>query len=253
MQTDTAPNAAKPKPQRRWYQFGLRALLIFVTVAGCSIGWLGIKVQEARRQEAAVAAIQQLSAMVIYDYQYGHDLHDKSDIATPPGPLWLHDLLGDDFFRNVYEVDLGNTLGGQITDDNLKPLRGLRRLKKLDLYRAPVTDAGLEHLAGLDQLETLSLSYSRITDAGLRHLEGLAQLKQLELHNTQVTDTGLESLRGLTNLEELGLGETKITDIGLEYLQGLTQLKKLHLAYTQVTDAGVAKLQAALPHCQIMR
>ena len=36
---DTAnPNAAKPKARRRWYQYSLRTLLIFVTLAGCGFG-----------------------------------------------------------------------------------------------------------------------------------------------------------------------------------------------------------------------
>ena len=32
------PNAAQPKARRRWYQYSLRSLLIFVTLAGCGFG-----------------------------------------------------------------------------------------------------------------------------------------------------------------------------------------------------------------------
>src|ERR1700676_515032 len=39
METDAAAVAARPKG-RRWYQFSLRTLLIFVTLAGCGLGWI---------------------------------------------------------------------------------------------------------------------------------------------------------------------------------------------------------------------
>jgi hypothetical protein len=38
METDATFNAAKPKSRRRWYQYSLRTLLIFVTLAGCGLG-----------------------------------------------------------------------------------------------------------------------------------------------------------------------------------------------------------------------
>ena len=50
---DEQPKIAEPKPKahRRWYQFSLRTLLIFVTLAGCGFGWLGKEVWEARRSK----------------------------------------------------------------------------------------------------------------------------------------------------------------------------------------------------------
>ncbi len=51
---------------RRWFRFGLRTLLIAITVL-CI--WLGFKVNAARRQHEVVQAILQAGGTVAYDYQ----------------------------------------------------------------------------------------------------------------------------------------------------------------------------------------
>ena len=38
MDTNATPNAAQPKSRRRWYQFGLRTLLLAVTAIGLFLG-----------------------------------------------------------------------------------------------------------------------------------------------------------------------------------------------------------------------
>jgi len=39
----------EPKPKRRWYQYSLRSLLIFMLVAGVFLAWLGYKTRERQR------------------------------------------------------------------------------------------------------------------------------------------------------------------------------------------------------------
>ncbi len=93
----------RPKSRRRWHQFTLRTLLIVVTLAGCGLGWLGVKVREARVQAAAVAAILKQGGFVFYDYQF--DAHDVSiEDAAPPVPNWLRSAMGGDFFCSVHHV-----------------------------------------------------------------------------------------------------------------------------------------------------
>ena len=124
-----------------------------------------------------------------------------------------------------------NSRYGNVSDKDLVHLKGLTKLKYLDLGsffgNESVTDAGLEHLKGMKQLQTLVLTKLNITDAGLQHLKELPDLKVLYLEITKVTDAGLEHLKGLSNLEDLRLQGTK------------------------VTEAGVKSLQAALPKCKI--
>jgi len=50
----------------------------------------------------------------------------------------------------------------------------------------------------------------------------------------------------------LRLNDTQVTDAGLEHLASLQRLGVLSLGHTRVTGEGVKKLQAALPHCQIV-
>jgi hypothetical protein len=271
--TDAAPTAAKPKFKRRWFQFGLRTLLIFVALASCGLGWGGFKLQQARQQQDAVAAIEQLGGDVVYDYE-ADSLGNAVPGMTPPCPAWVRALLGDDCFRSVYRITF---LTQYATDSGLQHLKGLTNLKQLDLNGSPVTDAGLENLKGLTRLETLNLGEAKITDAGLKqlqeltqvrwlilertqitdaglvYLKGMTQLTQFSLGSTQVTDAGLESLGRMTQLQFLELNATLVTDAGLEHLKGLTNLKELNLDSTQVTAAGLAKLQKALPNCHMER
>jgi heme/copper-type cytochrome/quinol oxidase subunit 2 len=44
----------------RWYQYSLRSLLVLVTLCSLPCSWLGIKVQQAKRQQGAVRAIEEL-------------------------------------------------------------------------------------------------------------------------------------------------------------------------------------------------
>jgi hypothetical protein len=208
--------------RRRWYQFNLRSLFVVMTLACVGMSWLGIKIQQARRQKEAVEEIKKLGGGVFYDYQVRVSGVEMAKLK----PKWLRSLLGDDFFTNVVIVWLATN--------------------------QQVTDAGLEQLKGLTTLTSLSLDGTKVTDAGLEQLKGLTTLTSLSLDGTMVTDAGLEHLKGLTQLQDLSLDSTKVTDAGLEHLKGLTQLQTLSLFNTQVTDKGVKKLQQVLPNCQIL-
>jgi hypothetical protein len=253
---DAVPDATKPTcPRLRWFRFSLRTLLVVVTLAGCGLGWLGLKVREARRQQADVAVFLKLGGWIDYDYEYD----PKNSIprhyvpnATPPGPAWLRRVLGDDFFSSVYTVSFADlVLANPVTDGDLKHLRGFTKLKTLVLTGAHVTDAGVANLKGLTSLAALFLICTRVTDAGLEHLSGLTKLESLSLDGTHITDAGIVHLKGLTNLEDLSIRNTQITDVGLAQLAEMPHLRRLFLGGADVTAAGVAKFKKASPNCQI--
>ena len=141
---DDQPNVTRRKPFgfRPLHSFTLRTLLIGVTLAGCGFACLGFKVQEARRQQADVAAILKLGGNVYYDHQFGIAGYNPS--AVPPGPRWLRALLGDDFFGRVCEIDLTGT---------------------------PLQDADLRHLERLKGLSTLLLDGTTVTDSEVARLQ----------------------------------------------------------------------------------
>jgi Leucine-rich repeat (LRR) protein len=134
-------------------------------------------------------------------------------------------------------VELGGAAG--LRDADLTIVRGLKRLRVLDLSRTPVGDAGLEHIRGLHNLQTVYLKNTRVTDAGLPHLLALVDLTHVDLNGPQITDKGLETLKDLKHLTTLSLSECRVTDQGLAQLRGHPELRRLMLEGTQVTDAAI--------------
>jgi len=201
---------------------------------------LGTVIKPARDQWLAVEAIGALGGEVVYEHQRTN--------SEPPGPEWLRQLVGEEYFFSVFEVNLSGTLVNDATLAMIKRLTELKRFRHDDNL---LTDAGLEHLSGLPNLEVLSLVQTQTSDAGLVHLKELRNLRSLFLYNNKITDAGLVHLNGLTNLQQLSLGQTRVTDAGWVHLQGLTNLTWLNLESTKVSDEGMKKYQRALPNCKI--
>jgi hypothetical protein len=181
-------------------------------VVSIGMGWVGVKMQQARKQREAAEEIEQLGGKVTW-------MHPDSQIESRLRS-WLEQLVGDDFLAEIQLIFIEN-------------------------------DAAMEHLKELTAFRGVGLSGTQITDTSLKHLSGLNQLQELYLYDTQVTDAGLEYLKALSRLRCLSVAKTQLTDAGLEHLKTLTQLRRLDLNDTQVSDSGVRELQKALPHCRI--
>jgi hypothetical protein len=146
------------KPKRRWFRFSLRTLLLLVTLACAGFSWLASRMNEARAQRLIVQEIRQLGGKVFYDYQIPEAVSDDVvvgddgiryplsrgcpifEVRQPPGPRWLHKLLGEDFFANVIRVRLSCT---EVTDADLMTLRGLHSLKSVSLEETNVSDQAI--------------------------------------------------------------------------------------------------------------
>jgi hypothetical protein len=220
-----------PWPTRRWLQFSLRTLLVFVTLFAIVCSWLSVKLREAKREEEAATAITASALAVEWD-------------KNATGPAWLRGVLGEHFFWHVENVWLQ---GAEVTDATLQHLDAMSHLKRLNLDAPNVTDSGLEHVQGLRELKGLVLDRTNVTDLGVERIAGLKQLEILGLRGTRFTDAALEKLGGLSNLQSMLLQDANVTDAGLEHLQRMKQLKYVYLFGTQVTASGVKKLQRALP------
>jgi hypothetical protein len=277
MMENSSESVAKPAARKlRWYQFSLRSLLVAVTLFGIACSWFAVKMGQANRQKKAVEVLLKSGGNVFYDYQYDASGSLTKAFfagkATPPGPTWLRQWLGDDFFTNAVGLHPNRTTdadlehlkdlprlkaislhSSKITDDGLNRIKALSQLETLDLQSTEITDAGLETLKEIPSLKSLCLFDTKITDAGLKNLQGLIELHYLILNDTEISDSGLEYTKGLIHLKVLRLDNTNVTDAGLPHLRGLSQLEFLYLRNTKVTDVGVENLHKALPKLKIER
>lgn len=112
--------------------------------------------------------------------------------------------------------------------DDLTPLRGLPRLRELDVQATRVAD--LAPLRAAHQLRVLRLRASRVDD--LRPLRELVGLVQLDVAHTPVRDVA--PLSGLTGLRDLLLEGTAVED--LRPVSGLGRLTTLAVARTPVSS-----------------
>ena len=126
------------------------------------------------------------------------------------------------------------------TDDALMARVGrLPRLTELRLGGNPaVTGAGLAKIRGLSRLRILDLSGTAIDGPSLVDLRGMTALEELSLPD-DVSDADVAHIAGLTSLWRLSLGGPKITDAGLAHLVGLTRLNDLTIRCPGVRGPGL--------------
>lgn len=81
----------------------------------------------------------------------------------------------------------------------------------LQMANSDVTDQTLEHLRGMKKLRELDLNDTQLTDKGLPILKELPALQILRLRKTKITDDGfVEHLAGKESLLEIDLRETDV-------------------------------------------
>jgi hypothetical protein len=257
--TRAKPPEIDRSPPLRWYQYRLRTLLAIMVLANLAMSAVATRMQAARRQRDAVAAILKSGGSVCYygEFDTPSLYHSASERRPLLEPLWLRKLFGDDFFRTVELVYVESdadfehlkqldqlkrlVCSDAITERGLAQLKELRQLRDLDLMNSVAAAPGIKHIATLTRLEELNLSSTDVGDAELECLKGMTQLRYLGLVGTKITDAGLRHLEGLTRLRELALNKTAVGDAGVAHLKGLSQLELLGLGETRITDA-------ALPH-----
>jgi hypothetical protein len=165
-----SPLSAKLIGMSRQLQFSLKFLFFVTTVLAV---WVGSAVNRAERQRNVIASVEKLGGQLGYDYQYdtaGNEIPG----ARMPGPSWLHALIGDEYFRSVCYVAIGEG----VADEQLALLDDGDTLGALLITSDSVTDASVTRLARLKRLKWLGLISTQVTVEGL---EGLSALPELEL------------------------------------------------------------------------
>ena len=245
-------------------------MLLLVVVIAVPLAW---KVNRVRNQRAVVAELQKLNGIIYYDYQHSFNVGlSRSAAPLPPGPDWLRNFLGVDYFAEVVHV---NVSGPQVTNDTLAQLSSLPHLQLLGVNSDQITDSGVaiiakskelfsfgvtsksvtvasvDHLQGLPDLQFLRISGSQVNDSWIEHFTKLKSLHTLVLRDTRITADGLAGLATLTTLDGLFFEDMSITDADLEQLQRMSNPTRIGLHNTQVTKDGVNRLKTALPFCSV--
>lgn len=186
-------------------------------------GWFAFRYYNAVQQRQAVGTLTDIDAQVIYENQAKRMGRMTIPASQPPGPKWLHPILGVDFFDPVAFVN-GDF---DFSDAHVQHLLRLRGLRSFQAEGSLLTDKGIERLSDIPTLQLLNVSGSKITDAGTAYFEKLPKLQVLQLWNTGITDESVTHLAKLTNLKSLYLGDSLISSEAIE------------------------KLKTALPNCEI--
>lgn len=147
--------------------------------------------------------------------------------------------------QSLESLTLERGAGESLTDNVLKVLCGLKRLRKLRITHCEkLSDRGLSYLQHLPRLSAIELRGSNFTDEGARQISKVKGLKQLSMIGWEgLTDRGLYYLSKIKSLESLDLRySSQISDSGLEQLRRLKVLRDLKLAECSVTSKGRARL-----------
>lgn len=147
----------EPRRKRRWLRYSLRTFLLLLTVFSV---WLGLLVNRVHKQKGAVDWVKEMGGTVSYDFQWDPEqLFPMHPDTKPPGPDWLRELIGVDYFANVVLVNLTDTHVSDIT-----PLQDLPHLQSLSLRGSPVSE--IKPLSDLTELDWVDLSDTTVSDLG---------------------------------------------------------------------------------------
>jgi len=183
------------------------------------------------------------------------------------------------------ELEYLQTNLAQVTDDGIKPLAQLKKLKTLKFFHPgkSFSGAGLVHLANLPNLEQLAVAGSlAFNDDGMAAVAKLTGLKEFRTWHAGATQEGVKKLKELKNLKSLYLGqrltykqpacptdetiavlaemksleslqldEARLTLAALQQLKQLPALKKLTLGGIEIPKEDVERLRRELPQVKI--
>ena len=133
---------------------------------------------------------------------------------------------------------------GKITDAGLPYLAGLTNLQELNLLESGVKGDGFTHLKGLTRLKKLELPNRTYSLKQLAPLAVLVNLERFDVASRGDVNEKMKILAGMTHLKELNIGGLNLKDASLTPLRKMTELEKLQLwAGDGVTDSGLSCLK----------
>lgn len=203
-------------------QFRLRALLVFVTVAGVGSAIIARLYDRDRRERAAVRAAEALGGSAKWEDQQRFRWLPGAHRCTELG-FWECNLAGKD----------------------LSFLDDLPELRHLYISGFSVTDDQMRVISRVSTLEYLNVGGSQITDSGLALLDRCVRLKTLRFAKTAVHGSAFEKLRALPELENVCADDCKLDDDSLALLAECPRLRVVEVSSGSITDRGARALSRA--------
>lgn len=256
---------------KRWFRFRLRTLLIAVTLATIAFAWCRSQMLAAHRQRELAAAVEAAGGVVYYDWENhtpgeqpwtveGLSFKSVSEQNLPPGPTWLREWIGDEYFQEIVEVDFEHrpyfhfglipTVGSDGNEsadegDDAKTIAQDDPMVVLDNYPEDrrLFDDVLQKVGRVPSVRYLYLGGGGyVDDTMLVPLKNLDQLEELDLSHQDITGEGLIPLSQLKNLRRLDLSETPFTDAGLYHLKQIENLEYVNLRKTKISGRRLGYL-----------
>ena len=231
------PKTEHPTPRPRW-QFKIKALLILVFLSSF-IALAGSFAHTSFKQAKIVERLGPENK-ILYDYEFkdGQAVLDRN----PPGPDWIKNRFGKNFFARVTFVKI---YGKPIKDiesiyylhnlehlamfncDSLTDINYIQHFKKLAYLDLGDCDGltDVSPLKNATSLRHLDL-YSCDNVVDLDFVENLTEIQYLDISNCEEI-TELEFLRALKNLETFKFAKSPLKDVVC--LENNLKLRELHL------------------------
>lgn len=240
-------------------------MLVATTIA-CV--WLGYRVHLAGVQRAARAMVEQLGGRLTYDYEVepGDPTFTLKN-SNPPGPAWLRNTLGDEYFTSIVLVNIvekppadheSQQLFARLARlpslhsldldcahteaETLKQVGNLSGLQRLTLYQVNAEAENLAPLGQLRELRELDLR-GNIDGDPVAHLTQLKHLDYLRLDGDWVDGRVLASVAQCESLTRLAIECDTLSDESLTAIEGMSGLQFLSIESTGISDAALQPLQ----------
>ncbi|MBA4017270.1 MAG: hypothetical protein C0483_08860 [Pirellula sp.] len=176
-------------------KYGFYMIVAGGLAAVIALVWMMVRTVRNRPTVGPIRLL--LAGAVLIAVPYGLAFYERNFVPLQPyeqivdGELriTLTGLPGFDYatLARRPEVVVLQMANSDVTDATLEHLRGLAKLRRLDVGNSQVTDAGLATIAALPALEELNVGHTKITDAGFQqHLAPKASLRRLDLTATEV-------------------------------------------------------------------
>lgn len=254
------------KPIRRWYQFSLRTLFSLVFLSAVSLAFVANPLIRIRKQNSLIAEIRRSQS--IHSITFADDPEEKHDIPLP-GHWLAREILGDNAFRDIIRIHLGDKNVGESTYRRMGELQALESLSITDgtlsvkeaqyLARIPklkhlglechVSSGALAELAESKSLHDLSITDRSFDDEALKGIGGLTSLEHIVIYGTAVTGKGVAEIGNIDGLRHLDLGlNPGIADGDHRWILKLQALEYLRLEETEIGDRA---LESISQHQQI--